>query len=70
MKRRRCLATEKESQFGITDNIKIDLSSIPDHVREDLAAATYEAVRNFLAQPGGKEMLDAEIAARKARYID
>lgn len=56
-------ATESESE----NIVKLDLSSIPDYVREELAAATLEAVENFLRQPGGREMLDARTAARKLR---
>lgn len=50
---------------GLTDNIKIDFSAIPDFVREDLAATTLDCVQAFLRQPGGKEMLDARIVAKK-----
>jgi hypothetical protein len=42
----------------------IDVSRIPEHVKHVLAAATYESVRAYLRQPGGKEALDARIAAR------
>lgn len=52
---------------GLTDNIRIDFTKIPGHVKEDLAAATMESVKAFLRQPGGKEMLDARIAAKKER---
>ena len=40
--------------------LRINVSEIPDCVREDLARATLEMVRNILAQPGGREMLDRE----------
>ena len=49
------------------NSIKIDFASIPEHVKEDLAAATYEAVQNTLKQPGGREMIDAIIATKRAR---
>jgi hypothetical protein len=55
-------ATESESE----NIVKLDLSSIPDYVREELAAATLEAVENFLRQPGGREFLDARKSAKKA----
>jgi len=56
------LAGEGEAELRAA--INIDLASIPDHVREGLAAATYEAVRACINQPGGKELLDKRIAAR------
>lgn len=49
------------------DKVELDVNLIPDHVRDELAAATLEFVRNTLRQPGGREMLDARIEARKAR---
>ena len=59
-------ALETEDDDRLTDSVKIDFSAIPDHVREDLAAATFECVRSFLQQPGGREFLDARKAAKKA----
>lgn len=50
----------------ITSAIKIDTSTIPGEVREDLAAATLDLIYGILQQPGGREALDAKIAARKA----
>ena len=49
------------------DHIHIDFDAIPDCVRDDLAVATLNLLRGILRQPGGREMLDAETAARKAR---
>lgn len=49
----------------LTDTIRIDFVSIPDYVRDTLAAATLAFVRRFLQEPGGKEYLDARIAAKK-----
>ena len=46
------------------DTIKIDVSSIPDYVRDDLAAATLEFMKWILEQPSGREMLDVRIAER------
>lgn len=54
-------ATESESE----NIVKLDLSSIPDYVREEFAAATLEAVENFLRQPGGREFLEAKKLAKK-----
>lgn len=49
------------------DRIEIDFSLIPDHVRDKLTAATLEAVRKYIRQPGGREKLAAITAAREAR---
>jgi len=50
----------------LTDKIQINLSAIPNHVRDDLAATVFECVKDFLRQPGGKAFLDAKIAAKSA----
>lgn len=50
----------------ITSAIKIDTSTIPGEVRDDLAAATLNLIYGILQQPGGREALDARIAARRA----
>ena len=50
----------------LTDKSKIDTSLIPGEVRDRLAAATLEMVRGILRQPGGREALDARIAAMRA----
>lgn len=50
-----------------TGRVVIDFSLVPDHVRDELAAATLESVSSFLQQPGGREKLDALIEARKGR---
>ena len=50
----------------MTDTIRIDVASIPDYVRDSLAAALLAGVRELLRQPGGKEFLDAKIAADRA----
>ena len=55
-----------ELEGELTDTIKINLSAIPNYVRDDLAATTLECVKDFLRQPGGREMLDSRIAAKKA----
>ena len=54
----------------LTDSIHINVGEIPDHVRDELAAATLVMVRNILAQPGGREMLDAKTRERKERQSD
>lgn len=50
----------------LAGEVRIDVSLIPDAVRDNLAAATLDSVRAFLRQPGGREKLDARIAAKKA----
>lgn len=49
------------------NTIKIDVNSIPAHVRDDLAAATLEFIKEILNQPGGREMLDEKTAAIERR---
>jgi len=49
------------------DTLTVDFSMIPDHVQDQLAEATMDAVKDFLSQPGGREKLDAKNAAREAR---
>lgn len=57
---------EAPSPLGeLTDSIHINVDEIPDHVRDELAAATLDMVRGILVQPGGREMLDAKIRKRK-----
>lgn len=50
-----------------TNNVKIDFSQIPDHVRDELASATLNAVTEFIRQPGGREFLDNKKALKKAK---
>lgn len=52
-------------QGELTDTIKVDISSIPDYVREDLVATILNDIREFIRKPGGKEILAAKIAAIK-----
>lgn len=51
----------------LTDSVHINVDEIPDHVRDELAAAVLDMVRGILAQPGGREMLDAKIRERAER---
>ncbi len=67
MNERRYLSPRIKKAWKFTDTIKIDFSSIPDYVKEHLAATFYKSITEFLKQPGNKEMLDAEIAAMKAK---
>ena len=49
-----------------TAAVHINVAEIPDHARDDLAAATLDFVRGILRQPGGRAALDAKIKAKKA----
>lgn len=49
------------------NTIKIDVNSIPAHVRDDLAAATLEFIKEILNQPGGREMLNAKSAEHEKK---
>ena len=49
-----------------TAAVHINVAEIPDHARDDLAAATLDFVRGILCQPGGRAALDAKIKAKKA----
>lgn len=51
----------------LTDSIHINVDEIPDHVRDELAASVLDMVRGILAQPGGREMLDAKSRERKGQ---
>ena len=46
--------------------VHINVAEIPDHARDDLAAATLDFVRGILCQPGGRAALDEKIKAKKA----
>lgn len=58
------LSPDKDT--AMTDRVLVDVNSIPDHVREDLAKATYETVCDFLQQPGGRDRLNARITLKKS----
>lgn len=49
-----------------TAAVHINVAEIPDHTRDDLAAATLDFVRGILRQPGGRAALDAKIKTKKA----
>lgn len=50
----------------LTAAVHINVAEIPDHARDDLAAATLDLIRGILRQPGGRAALDAKIKAKKA----
>lgn len=50
----------------LTEAVHINVTEIPDHTRDDLAAATLDLIRGILRQPGGRAALDERIKAKKA----
>ena len=58
-----------ESEYEVVDSVKIDVSLIPDHVRDEFAAATLEFVRNIIRQPEGQEKIAAKSAALKGACL-
>jgi hypothetical protein len=52
---------------SLTDKVTVDFQSIPSHVLDSLCAATVSSVKAFLCQPGGREFLEAKIAARHSK---
>ena len=47
-----------------TDHVEIDVTQIPDHVRDSLAEATLRAYKDFIKIPGNREKLDKRIAEK------
>ena len=60
------LKRKEDRKLPVAERIQIDTASIPDSVRDNLAAATLECFKAFLQIPGNAEWLDQRIAARKA----
>lgn len=58
------LAPAEEGE--LVDEVHIRTEDIPEFVRDNLAAATLDLIHSILATPGGREALDARIAAKKA----
>lgn len=52
--------------YDRTDHVEFDLDSVPDYVRDRLAAATLECYREFIKKPGAIELLDKKTRERKA----
>lgn len=44
------------------DNVYIDTSSIPQHIKDSLAMATLDFIRDLLRQSDGREALNAKKA--------
>ena len=42
------------------NDIHINTAEIPDYVRDNLAAATLQLIRDILRDPGGREKLEAQ----------
>ena len=42
------------------NDIHINTAEIPDYVRDNLAAATLQLIRDIQRDPGGREKLDAQ----------
>ncbi len=59
--------SSKMPDMAEANDVKIDFSQIPDHVRDELASATLNAVTEFIRQPGGREFLDNKKALKKAK---
>lgn len=51
----------------VPPDVYVDVTKIPDYVRDQLARATMELILDILRQPGGREMLDAKKAELKAQ---
>lgn len=50
-----------------TDVLQIRLDEIPESTVAVLAAATDRFIKQILMQPGGREMIEAQIEARRRR---
>ena len=44
----------------LTNVVTIDVQSVPDYVRDNLADTMLQGFRRFMAQPGSRELLDAK----------
>ena len=49
--------------------IHINVADIPPEVGESFGRVTLAGFKNFIAQPGNREKLEAQTAARKARIL-
>ena len=45
--------------------VHINVAEIPDHVRDSLAAATLDLIRDILRNPDSRAILEARIKAKK-----
>lgn len=64
------LARQADSKLRLvgelTTEVHINTAEIPTAMRDNLSAATLDLIHAILHQPGGRELLDARTAARKA----
>lgn len=51
------------------EQIKVDVTLVPEYMRDELAASTLGFIRRILRQPGGREALDAKTRARKSQKV-
>ena len=58
---------ENGIEYERTDHIPIDLDSIPDFVREELARATYEYAKEFYSHPENEAGYQKWLADRKGK---
>lgn len=58
--------SELQREVAVSE-VRIDTAEIPDHVRDDLAAATLDLIYTILRQSGGREMIEAKKAELSAR---
>lgn len=57
-----------ELQREVTvSEVRIDTAEIPDHVRDDLAAATLDLIYSILLQTGGREQIELKKAELSAK---
>lgn len=47
-------------EYELTYRVEIDVNLIPDYVRDRLAKATIQAMREYIKIPGNREKLNAE----------
>lgn len=52
------------------ESFKIDVTKIPPEVGERMGRVVYNAYKQFIQQPGSKELLKAQIDRRKASKKD
>lgn len=53
----------------VGEKVTVDLSQIPPHTWDSLSAGTLDLFHSILAQPGGREALEAKKAEIRAARI-
>ena len=51
----------------MSNNVHINVAEIPPEVGESFGRVTLAGFKKFIAQPGNREKLEAQMAANKAR---